>query len=459
MATETLALPGPHLPPELASASTFDLIRSGFQVGRVELVPVDLITLDGSVIDDARVANIARSLSRPRGQAQPISVRAREDSNQAGIAYDVIDGYHRHAAARLLGWPYLEGKVQYGCDNEEYNDLRILSANPEGPVLFARTATWMQDIFAISSWGNRGLSVAQAFGIAAGDSEVTRLVSLTAVDIRDLRLWCQDKCRTWQRNIRSVYSTLRVAANADPGLVAITRNMAGGKQRSVAINPTRLQIVADHFPKEAHWPTQRALLKAAVEKGLYTHQVAFLVTEAARLLRPGMTEEEIYQLARDIRAEEVVKPAIGRGRPSSEQQLEQTRLARDTALGQVRALQGEVAALKQNATAAAVSRDELTREKNRRKEAEDRIQNLQAQVDGLINLFANRKAQPKQANGEWHPWWHTDTTLTVQRRLLDSLFMDGRDLETTAKQLGLADSRAAFELLGQVLINRRAGRS
>lgn len=526
-----LALPGSHLPPELANASTLDLVKSHLPLGRFELVPVDLITMDGAIIDEAKVANVARSLSQPRGQAEPVSVRVREAANPAGLAYDTIDGYHRHAAALRLGWKFLEGKVQYGCGDEEYNDLRILAANPEGPVVFARTASWMQGIYVKSPWGDSGLRVDQAFGIATGHTKVSRLATnLTPADIRGLRLWCQDKCRTWDRQIGSVYSVLRIAANADPELVEKTRNMAGGRARTTVINPTRLKIVVDRFPKEEYFPAQRAILRSAVGRGLYTHQVMFLVQEAAQLVRPGMAEDEVYRLVQDIRAEEVEKPnissralALSVDSPTSElspqyvemsrqlqekaarnvsleEQLlqarkdisatqaeadtvrsENTRLKEElakvaalpakpdeqTALNQLKSTQRELASVasqlaqaQAKATQARLYEDHITQlqrklqqeEAARRRESAARAR-LEQVVASLSSASGKAPTPPPQNSH----WWHAGGFSDLQKRVLDSLILDGIGLTATAIKVGLPGGpREAFEIVGQAFTKHRS---
>ncbi len=90
-------------------------------------VPVDLLHVKG----------LADSIMS-RGQLNPVIVR--EETKE------VIDGFHRIAAMKELGFKEVEC-VLTPCDDEGFWDFRIIQASLHKNVTFARAIDWIEEVF------------------------------------------------------------------------------------------------------------------------------------------------------------------------------------------------------------------------------------------------------------------------------------------------------------------------
>jgi len=96
-----------------------EILERGIKTERLERVPVGLLNLDESIVDEQHVQDLKESIGGRRGQLSPLVVRARLDESGA-VTYDIIDGFHRGGALKLLKKEFADCKVVYGCDEEEF---------------------------------------------------------------------------------------------------------------------------------------------------------------------------------------------------------------------------------------------------------------------------------------------------------------------------------------------------
>ena len=115
-----------------------------------EVINVDQIAVEASIVDDLHVEELRHSMGKKCGQTTPITVGARCEKGK--IVFHITDGFHRTAVKRTLEEPTIDAVVLYGLTMEEIYDLRVLAASSVKAVKFARLASWMQQSFSSSSY-------------------------------------------------------------------------------------------------------------------------------------------------------------------------------------------------------------------------------------------------------------------------------------------------------------------
>jgi len=115
-------------------------------VSEMEIVQIQVKDL---VIDlpvsDTNVAQKKASLGGV-GMVQPITVWKNGDQ------YRIIDGFHRVAAAGLLGWDTVPSVVR-DCSEEAFWDARIQSAKQHSDISEERLRAWIGECWRASKWG------------------------------------------------------------------------------------------------------------------------------------------------------------------------------------------------------------------------------------------------------------------------------------------------------------------
>ena len=145
-----------------ANYSAKDLIKRGEPLDRLELISVESIIREDDLIDTRRVEVLKKDILRStRGQVSPVAVRARLEKGK--IVYDVIDGFHRAEAIRLINQSsehpiMVKATVLYGCNDEELYDRRVVAADNVKSIKFARMAKWMTASFKSRKWGHQGIT-------------------------------------------------------------------------------------------------------------------------------------------------------------------------------------------------------------------------------------------------------------------------------------------------------------
>jgi len=78
-----------------------EIIDRNLRVEREEIISIDDVLTDVSIVDEYHAERLGESMSQDRGQLTPILVRARLEDNGGGIFYDVMDGFSDRT---LTGW-------------------------------------------------------------------------------------------------------------------------------------------------------------------------------------------------------------------------------------------------------------------------------------------------------------------------------------------------------------------
>jgi len=281
--------------------SPVEIITQRIECKRSERIPLNDVITENALIDPSHADELGASMKQKRGQISPIAVRARlsgDDGNN--VYYDIIDGFHRAEGKKRSGDIEIDATVIYGCSDQELYDLRILAASSVRSVQFARIVEWISRSWETTSWSKEGLSVTQAFGMAVSDARRSNVADLSSEEVKELKDWVEVKAQRWNRTVGATYQMLRLVSNADPTLVRQVRTQGGGKDRVAHITPARLKMVVDQFPGEENYPMQRALLGVTVDQRYYTEELCQLIERVKLLIKPGMTEGEIYDLAKEI---------------------------------------------------------------------------------------------------------------------------------------------------------------
>ena len=138
-------------------------------------LPIGQLVSDVAV-DPVHVRELADSI-KVSGPISPVLVR--EETSE------LIDGFHRVAAMKELGFDSVESIVT-GCDDETFWDLRIMSATLHKAVTFARAVDWIEEAFSMSPWKDR---------YASAHSLFTQAERREAP--KEARDWVQSKVQKW----------------------------------------------------------------------------------------------------------------------------------------------------------------------------------------------------------------------------------------------------------------------
>jgi hypothetical protein len=112
-------------------------------VSQVVKVPVDSLEID-LPLDSANVTEKKLSMESS-GLIQPLTLW------QGPTGLRVIDGFHRIAAARLLGWQEIDAIVK-SVSEEAFWDARIQSARQHASISNERLAVWVTSCWQASEW-------------------------------------------------------------------------------------------------------------------------------------------------------------------------------------------------------------------------------------------------------------------------------------------------------------------
>lgn len=279
--------------------SPIELVRSGERARRVEVIPVDQIQIDFSLVDEGHSQDLADSMNKDWGQISEITVRARETEDDQ-IGYDIIDGFHRTDAKKKKGDTDINAIVLYGVTDEELYDLRILAVNSVKSVQFARLAEWMNRAFQKSRWADKGITLTQAFSMAVFDSQRTRHAGLEDGEVEELKEWVRQKATSWQRPVSAVWSNLRLIDISDPDLVKSVRTGGGGKDRIRHLSQGMLKAIAERFQGEELFHAQRAFADYAIQNRLGAGETGDFVYRYSHLINVDQDEEGIRKQLEEL---------------------------------------------------------------------------------------------------------------------------------------------------------------
>lgn len=274
-----------ELPPRDLLKEAFDL---GEQVTRSEEIPISRITTEVLIVDDNHAEELKQSIASKWGQISEIVVRARIGGQTAGdISYDIIDGFHRYEAIKLLEKSTIKATVLYGCTDEEMYDLRILAANSVKAVKFPRLGHWMKGAWHQTPWKDK-IALTQAFSLAMQDSSGKKL-GLAPKEAESVKEWCENKAKQWLIPVGTIYSILHIIEAAAPDLVIRVRSGGKFEKGGLSLTPQQLSVIARAVPGQ--YELQRRIAKYAVGMGVSTKELSVMVEEVANL--KDLSDEEL----------------------------------------------------------------------------------------------------------------------------------------------------------------------
>ena len=138
-------------------------------------VPIKELVSDVAV-DPLHTRELADSIMG-KGQLAPAIIR--EETKE------VIDGFHRIAAMKELGFDQVEC-VLTPCDDEGFWDFRIIQASLHKNVTFARAVEWIDKVFEVSPWRDRYKNAWNLFDTATH-----------GYGPKEAQEWVQAKAKTW----------------------------------------------------------------------------------------------------------------------------------------------------------------------------------------------------------------------------------------------------------------------
>lgn len=142
---------------------------------RYENLPIAELVSDVPV-DPVHTKELADSIMS-KGQLAPVIVR--EETRE------VIDGFHRIAAMKELGFNQVECVVT-PCDDEGFWDFRIVQASLHKNVTFARAIDWIDKVFELSPWRDRYKNALNLFD-----------TTTQGYGPKEAQEWVQAKAKTW----------------------------------------------------------------------------------------------------------------------------------------------------------------------------------------------------------------------------------------------------------------------
>lgn len=253
---------------------------------------IDKVLL-GIPVEVTHVEDLARSIREEGRQLIPILVRQRFDSEK-GEVFDIIDGFHRVEALRLLGRETVSAVVldESKYDDEKLYDLRILAAATHRGVRFARVVEWINRAFAATPWTEK-ISAPQAFMLTRNDSTGTKL-GLTPEETEELKKWVRKKASAWHTSVGNISQDLLATVGVDPELLREVRS----KRKAGVLTPSQLTPLRKYLPfrYELQWKIARVIKK----DNLSVHVVERLVWQAAKAESDEESEEILNQDWREI---------------------------------------------------------------------------------------------------------------------------------------------------------------
>jgi len=230
---------------------------------RYEMLPVDELVSDVPV-DPLHTRELADSIMS-KGQLAPVIIR--EETKE------VIDGFHRIAAMKELGFNQVEC-VLTPCDDEGFWDFRIIQASLHKNVTFARAIDWMDKVFKLSPWKERYKNAHILF---------ERVEAKSAP--QEVQEWAGRKAKVWGLAVGTISQWLETKEKLRPELLEEAKK--GGKApftdyREIARNlPNRLEL-------------QEPLLRKTSKEDLTPTQIRTV----AQALKRAEDEEEVQSILR-----------------------------------------------------------------------------------------------------------------------------------------------------------------
>lgn len=225
-------------------------------------IPIEDLVSDVAV-DPVHVRELADSIMS-KGQLAPVIVR--EETRE------VIDGFHRIAAMKELGFSEVEC-VLIPCDDEGFWDFRIIQASLHKNVTFARAIDWIDKVFQLSPWRERYKSAFSLFTSVKG--------STAPKEVTD---WALAKAKVWGLAPATVRDWLYTKDSLAPSLLEEVK-------RGSTTAPTNTYMeVARNLPSrpELHGP----IIEKTTKEDLSSKEVRTV----AQAINRAEDEEEVRMI-------------------------------------------------------------------------------------------------------------------------------------------------------------------
>jgi hypothetical protein len=218
-------------------------------------------------VDPVHTRELADSIMT-KGQLAPVIIR--EETRE------VIDGFHRIAAMKELGFKEVEG-VLTPCDDEGFWDFRIIQASLHKNVTFARAIDWIDKVFQLSPWRNKYRSAATLFQSARrypekGDKEV--------------RDWAEAKAKMWGLSVGAIEDWMKTKEHLEPSLLQEAREGVAPVPRDAYVQVATIL------------PNKPELQKRVIEKAKAEDLSWKEIKTTAQALRRAGDEEEVQSILR-----------------------------------------------------------------------------------------------------------------------------------------------------------------
>lgn len=218
-------------------------------------------------VDQVHARELADSIMS-KGQLAPVIIR--EETKE------VIDGFHRIAAMKELGFNQIEC-VLTPCDDEGFWDFRIIQASLHKNVTFARAIDWIDNIFQLSPWKERYKNAHTLF-------EAVTLKRPESTAPKEVIEWADLKAKMWGLSPSTIAQWLETKEKLAPGLL----NEAKKGQRPFS-----------HYREVAHsLPTKQELHKPLIEKAEMEELSQPEIRTVAQALRRAEDETEVQSILR-----------------------------------------------------------------------------------------------------------------------------------------------------------------
>ncbi len=255
-------------------------------------IPIEELVSDIPV-DPLHTRELADSIMS-RGQLSPVI--AREETKE------VIDGFHRIAAMKELGFNEVEC-VLTPCDDEGFWDFRIIEASTHKNITFARAIDWVEKVFESTPFWERSARSSGPNRYKSAYTLFERARDKTAP--QEVQDWALKKAKMWGLSVGTIADWLETRERLQPGLLEEAK---------------RGETPLTHYREIAHTlPTRPELHKPIIEKArredLSTKEIKTLaqalrraedVEEAQSILRQPVSRTE-DQMVREAKVEKLLK--------------------------------------------------------------------------------------------------------------------------------------------------------
>lgn len=212
-------------------------------------------------VDPVHVRELADSIMG-KGQLAPVIIR--EETKE------VIDGFHRIAAMKELGFNQVEG-VLTPCNDEGFWDFRIIQASLHKNVTFARAVDWMDKVFELSPWKDKYKNAQVLFKQATNKVAPGEVIQ-----------WAEGKAKVWGLAVPTITQWLETKERLVPELLDEAK---------------RGEASLTHYREIAHsLPSRPELQKPLAEKVAKEDLTTPQIRTVAQALKRAEDEREIQSI-------------------------------------------------------------------------------------------------------------------------------------------------------------------